>query len=448
MKIITVGFYDDFSRFFLRLNKEICDLCPGGSYLHLALNFSGYVYWRLRDSNVKLLPWLNWFFSNNKRYSRNKYNEEVYKGVNLDWCVAYHLGENNLSDKQQSKYYRLAMSYVDQIDALLKRERPDLVLLSGDSRLAVRVMISLCHIQKISTRYFEQGPFASTILDHLGVNANASIRHDWDTKEDVRESEDLDLINQYISRPKHDRYKRNLVYRFLDMILNTYPMRYVVPCDIQERGVGVFIINKLSRLFCLTDPVKQKCSSVQDVSCSYTVLLVLQVPQDANMLLHSPLYDNHADIVEDCIRALPQQSKLVVREHPLYKGCYEPRVYELINKHSCVCLDDNRDVIKSVDGADVIVVNNSMLGVEALLSFKPILALGDSYYDRVVTKVILKKDLAQSLINAIHEPVDRHSRIAFMKKLCFSFLQAGHYRYENLDFTRDIAKKLISGLIR
>ncbi|ARU88046.1 hypothetical protein B9K09_08740 [Pseudomonas sp. M30-35] len=340
------------------------------------------------------------------------------------------------------------MSYVDRFDILLKKEQPDLVLLSGDSRLAVRVMISLCNLKKISTRFFEQGPFASTIIDSSGVNANASIRHTWDTREQVNEHEDLSLISQYISRPKLNRYKRNLIYRLLDIALNTYPIKCLVPYDIRERGVGGVIVNKLSNVFRSFTSAKQEHHTVKDAPYSCTVLLALQVPQDANMLLHSPLYDNHADIIEDCIKALPEQAKLVVREHPLYRGYYESRVYELINRYACVFLDDNQKVVTSIDDADIIVVNNSMLGVEALLSFKPILALGDSYYDGVVAKVDAREDIAQALINTMHEPVDRYSRIAFMRKLCFSYLQAGHYRYENLDFTRDIAKHLISNLIR
>ena len=81
MRLLTLGYYDDFSRFFLALHNSIANSKDGLISEHLAINLSGYLYWRLRSKNVS--------FVNPKITSREPV--DTYQGISIQDCIEYEI---------------------------------------------------------------------------------------------------------------------------------------------------------------------------------------------------------------------------------------------------------------------------------------------------------------------------------------------------------------------
>ncbi|MCT4643203.1 MAG: hypothetical protein N4A33_13010 [Bacteriovoracaceae bacterium] len=395
MKILSFGFYDDFSSFFYDIEKA-----NKGDYHHISSHLSGFLGYKGKKKSCLL-------------FSRNK---NVYD--HLDSCLVFHRDEKYFS-KNRSKYLKSASRYYDHFKEKIKEIEPDVVLISGDSKIPSKVLSLICKENAIKCFYFEQGPFRTTMIDPVGVNAFSSIAKNWDIDTGNSEKELVEKIQSFIKRKKNQRKKRKFWLRGLDFCLNLPLLNLLIPLDLREQNIIDVILDRLKL------SIQKKTNKENPAKVSKEVLLALQVPHDANLIIHSPNYKNHAQILEETIRGLPLGWKVLVREHPLYKNGYESELYNIINQNKDVVLDQNLAAIDSIDRVDAIIVNNSMLGVESLLSNKLILALGNSYYMDVVTKV---KDADEIRLALEENNILILKRLTFMYNFCYNYLFDGHFR--------------------
>ena len=80
---------------------------------------------------------------------------------------------------------------------------------------------------------------------------------------------------------------------------------------------------------------------------------------------------------------LPLGIDLVVREHPNFIGSYEKELYNFIKTNDNIISLDNFDLKTSINNSIIVVVNNSTVGIEAILQNKKLVVLGDCYYDKI-----------------------------------------------------------------
>jgi capsular polysaccharide export protein len=429
MKIICLGYYDDFARFFLSVKKEFKKRDKEVDFKYLSIYFSGFLYFLFRMQNVSFFSFRVWI---DQSFNRLKYidiadNREFYKGVNLDDVIQYHVFLNGVKKK---KLKIQAISYINIIEKELKKFKPNVLILSGDSRMSIEIFSIKAREFNIKIYYFEQGPFGTTILDRSGVNANCSIRS---KKIDFnRPINEVKLrVDSFFSRNKEERYKRNPFYRgsdyFLQAVLSPFGM---LPPDIHmdisykyEANIAGNIITGRSQF-------------------NNIFLLILQVPFDANMVYHSPYFDSHSDIVKCVYFNLPHDSQLLVREHPLYKGKYEKELYEFMYQNNILLDDDN--LKDSINKSDVVVVNNSTVGIEAIANMKTVVVLGDCYYDnpQICLKLERKEDLNILLKDAVENKVDVKKVWCYLDVLLNVYLVDGHFRDENLKSPFNIANQI------
>jgi len=435
MKILVIGYYDDFARFFLGIKKELKKENKKIEFKYLSLYFSGYLYFLVRLQNVSFFSLEVWI---NKIINKNKYlnilNSYVsYKGICLNDIIRYH----KLIDKENEVNLKLqAISYIDVVDKLLKKYRPDILILSSDSRLSVEIFDMKAKELGIKTYYFEQGPFGTTMFDRKGVNANAIIRKKLIEVDNTSIQEKENNIKKFFQRKRSVKYKRNPVYRGSDYIFQfIFSKIGLLPIDIKmQKEVKVITEEYIN----LPKNIYKKNKNI--------FLLVLQVPYDVNMVYHSPFYNNHFEIVQDIYENLPQNSQLLVREHPLFKGRYEQELYTFMYK-SHISLDTN-DLYLSINKADVTIVNNSTVGIEAISKFKPVVVLGNSYYDndKVCLKLKGKSDLNNILNNAINFKIDKNSILLFLDYFLNKYLIDGHFRDTELLSAKTISQRLLNGI--
>jgi capsular polysaccharide export protein len=233
LKILAIGYYDDFARFFLAIKKELIKKDANIEFKYLSLYLSGYLYWLLRSRNVSFFSFTVWInaFKNRKKYLNIIDTEKTYKNIDLENVIKYHF---LLNEKNGINLKLQALSYIDTIEKLLEKLSPDVIILSGDSRMSIEILNILAKERNIKTYYFEQGPFGTTIFDDKGVNANTSFRK-LKISNSLNSNEELEArINAFFSRARSKKYKRSPIYRGSDYLFQfIFSMVGLLPIDIK-----------------------------------------------------------------------------------------------------------------------------------------------------------------------------------------------------------------------
>ena len=297
---------------------------------------------------------------------------------------------------------------------LSRKKNIKYVYLSGDSRLIIKSAEYAAKFNSCSIIYFEQGPFGTTILDTKGVNANCSFRI-------VNFTEDLSSIkinkSKKVTWTKYFRISDLLFYNLLK-----YKSKYLF------NDLPSFFNKKTNKI------IKQK---------NNYILLILQVPKDANMILHSPNFSNHLDILKWTFQNLPLGIDLVVREHPNFIGSYEKELYNFIKTNDNIISLDNSDLNTSINNSILVVVNNSTVGIEAILQNKKLVVLGDCYYDKIKSVFKFENNKSNILKKAINSKIDNKTGISFINYVLKNELIGFHFRDENLNISDEILLRKI-----
>jgi capsular polysaccharide export protein len=382
---LFVSFYSDDARFFYYFSKKI----PNKSFFY-SIFFSGVLY-----MFFKRIISLNFF---------KKFNKNIELPSSLKQIIHYEIVQNKFKIETLKKN---AINYIYFFNYLINSKKIKYVYLSGDSRMIVKCAEYAAKQNKCIIRYFEQGPFGTTILDEKGVNKNCSFRHS---------SFDQDLSE--ISISSKEKISWNKYFRVFDYVLyNMFKYK------------NNHIYNDVASL------TSNTLISKENKLHNNYILLVLQVPNDANMILNSPNFSNHFDIVKWTYSNLPKSFQLVVREHPNFINLYEKKLYKFVEENDKINFD-YKPLNNSIKFASLVIVNNSTVGIEALFQNKILVILGDSYYDNLETVFKLKDVNDNDILNkAIKSNINKKINISFINYLLKKELIGFHFRdkYFNLN---------------
>ncbi|NRD20752.1 hypothetical protein HNV08_11890 [Winogradskyella eckloniae] len=426
MKVICLSTLDKFSRFYLDIERQL--KAKNHSKISLkvySLYISGFLYTLFRFKPSYWITVKAWILAHRRRkhYLSIINSQDVYKSFAFDTYYKFHTA---LSDKIPTIALQLqTLAYIDVFEAKFTKEQPDFLITIGDSRLCIEIAIAVAKSKNIKVFYIEQGPFNTTFFDDKGVNANISFR-------------DKDTTSLKINRPTEpirshtEKYKRSPIYRGLDMVLMTlFEHTSLYPPDLKYSDLNSY---------------RSKTASKQNINLSSenTILLILQVPLDVNMIYHSPLYNTHTEIIADIYSYLPKAVTLVVREHPLYINKYEPSLYNYISKNNIV-IDNTSTLHHALENAKVVIVNNSTVGIEAILKYKPVVVLGNAFYDHssVCLKLGNKQELSNVLEKALNFVPDTTKIDTFETELYNSVLIQGAITDKVLKSSKTIANYLL-----
>lgn len=392
---LFISFYSDDMRFFYYYSKKI----PNKSFFY-SIFFSGtlYLLFKFKIS-------LNF---------KNKYDKNIIIPSSFEDLIYYEIVQEKFN---KDILIAKAKQYIFYFNYLIKFNKIKYVYLSGDSRMIVKCAEYAALKNNCEIRYFEQGPFGTTILDEKGVNKNCSFRN---------AKFKLDL-NQIVVK-KNIKISWNKYFRAFDFLI------YNV------------LLYKNNHLYndIATFSNKTRLSLKNKLSNNY-ILLILQVPLDANMILNSPNFSNHLDIVKWTYNNLPDGYQLVVREHPNFINSYENELYNFIEKKDKIIFDYN-SLDLSIKLSALVVVNNSTVGIEALLKNKKLVILGDCYYDKLETVFKIKNLDDKDVFNrAIKSKVNEQISISFINYLLKNELIGFHFRDINYNFKdKVLIKKLVN----
>jgi capsular polysaccharide export protein len=445
MKILAIGYYDDYARFFLSIKKTLEKKDNNINFKYLNIYFSGFLYWLFNNKEfTNIISFKAWMkvLLNKSKYEKVIMNQ-YYKNINLDSIIRFDKTLNKLNEEDSKLLKLQACSYIDIIEQLLIDYRPNILLLSDDSKLVIEIIDLFAKKYKIKTFYFEQGPFGTTILDNKGVNANASIRNIllndvYDNFENKKEK-----IDNFFNRDKDNKYKRNPIYRASDYILEcVFKFTPFLPIDLRRYNT----INNNTEIYQFLKLNKKLDKKI--FKEDNNILLILQVPFDVNLVYHSPLFENHYDVVNTVFNSIPDGYNLIIREHPLYKSKYENELYEIIKDNQNIYLDIDSNLSDTMENSSIIIVNNSTVGIESIAKFKNTIVLGNSYYDnnQICFKLENKEELDTLIKKALTIKLNKKLIVDYLYKLCFNFLIDGHFRDNNLISSKYIVNKLLRNI--
>ena len=120
--------------------------------------------------------------------------------------------------------------------------------------------------------------------------------------------------------------------------------------------------------------------------------------------------------------------------------------YDYIKKNPTVFLDQSISLNSSIKKANVVVVNNSTVGLEAIVKGKSVLALGNSYYDssEICLKLDNRKDLQHYLKKSLSYTPSQGKVYDFLFQLINQELVEGFITDKNLIAAKQITQKILN----
>jgi capsular polysaccharide export protein len=407
MNILLAVYYLDSARYFAYLHN-----CIVANNIPLSVTFvcfypSAYLYLRKLGYNVLFLP------SSIKRSER-----ATESTADLEALAHYQIV--TLPNIPKELILNETQSCLSFYEKLFEKNDYDLFISSGDTRLQIRSAIQVARQHNVNILYFEQGPFGTTLIDHEGVNANVSFR--FSTKDTTTHHE----LN--IPALPRDDYRRSLsMYdkwlEKLDLLFFYAPPLFsrVIPIYSQlGPNFGQFLWQRLRNKF--------RSRQTMHVQKQY-IFLPLQMPNDAQSIYHAPKVDGYSALISSIARVLPAEIGLVIREHPHYVGQYDKELYDIVERDARICLDGATPLCDLISSARVVVVVNSTVGLEALAAYKPLIMLGESYYDNCdqIQKPESLSDIGASIQASLIQQIDVVSIDQYLSKLMGNFIP-GHFR--------------------
>jgi len=450
MNILTTTFYADFVRYFNYIEKCFEDRIEKVSFYNIAIYPSAHYQWKKYNRHSILLP-------NHVMKSKTCLDNipQVYKEINLEEIISFSYKTQKMFNREHTtSLKKQAIRYIDYFENLFTENTFDLYISSGDSRMLIRIADYFAKKNKVKIFYFEQGPFGTTIFDKKGVNCNISFTENnvLDKKID-REKLYTYIKSYYQNRPVNywkvhrKTFSRRMVnfYTFLWM----YPPKYLhklFPIDTQ---IGDFFFTtkrkQLAHKYMKLTQITQ-----DDPLPSKYITFIMQVPSDAQLIENSSVYNSFLDMLVDIHNSMPKGYNLVVREHPYYKGQYPKELYEYISKQSNIYLRSNLSLLETIKKTKLVILNNSTVGIEALVFYKTVLTLGNAYYNLPgITYHLQNKEELRSLIqSALENPIKKDKIDNFLYYFLYDYLYIGHFQDDKLQNGAKIVNDMIRELRR
>lgn len=164
------------------------------------------------------------------------------------------------------------------------------------------------------------------------------------------------------------------------------------------------------------------------------IFLPFQVHDDTQILLFSPNITTMPQLLETVWRAVDEYNRkktddlwIVVKEHPSDFGRVNYR--KLREKYPKIMFVNDYSTEELIKKSQGIITINSSVGIEALLYHKPVITLGDAFYNipGIVTQVPDHYELSE-YIDVVNRPVDNQLIDKFLFYLRYHYLADGTWR--------------------
>ncbi|MEN8180178.1 MAG: hypothetical protein ABFS39_16380, partial [Pseudomonadota bacterium] len=176
------------------------------------------------------------------------------------------------------------------------------------------------------------------------------------------------------------------------------------------------------------------------------IFIPFQVVKDSQLLLYSPLVGNDMELfLSECHAAVKTAAgdyTIVVKLHPAdvnnidYSG--------LMEQYPDVIFLKDYSSNRLIQSASLIITINSTVGVEALIHEKPVITLGDNFYNvhEVVHHVTSLSDLPQAIRAALSNPPDKEKIRRLLYYLYYCYFTHGSWKNYSEKSIQAVAGKI------
>lgn len=158
----------------------------------------------------------------------------------------------------------------------------------------------------------------------------------------------------------------------------------------------------------------------------------LQVPNDTQVIANSSWIKDMDQFLEEIIgasNALPQDLKLVVKEHPSWPGDFK----EAYKNNSRVIFANGNPTQQLIEHAEAIITINSTVGIESLLLNKKVITVGQACYniDELSLHAPDSETLRHHLLSLDSWQPNKYLQIQFLAFLKSYYCITGSYTKAN-----------------
>lgn len=274
-------------------------------------------------------------------------------------------------------------AYANKIDGIMRTNKIGLVIVQNDSWDYSSIPIAVARKNGISTLIFEDGFFRpdTIVLDSKGVNQNNSCPRAKDFYEDIPINKNMysEFINNEMlkgSGPLVDIFSginlSNFIKRSFSFL--RHPRKVLRTIPLLAELVAFLSAHSSSYGFCTRRTLGY-------------IIVPLQVRSDSQIICHSPI-KSMEQFLSVCFEAVEKYNKrhttklsVVIKEHPK-----DPHMNILWKTRKCDIRVNNYyltkvNIRRLIEGCTAIVTINSTVGIEGLLYHKPVITLGQAFYN-------------------------------------------------------------------
>jgi capsule polysaccharide modification protein KpsS len=340
----------------------------------------------------------------------------------------------------------IAHGYISFLEELFRKRRFDRAIVFGSSRLLPKAVVHIARKHHVPVFFFEQAPFGRTILNPGGVGSKMVLppyqKHEGSNSEKIRVHGGRSAKSHYWKSEKKSMALRlaqahTLLQSFQPKLLQTF----LAP-DLYTGPFSLLLKRTLAKI-----RVKHAKKPAVPTSVGRRISLFLQTPVDAQFFEESPVYGDFTQMVEDVISACPQSHRLVVREHPEHLGCYSPKLYDLIDASPNAILDNLTPFDELLKGSELVIVNNSTVGFQALAIGKKVLVLGNAFYSGkgITYDLSDRTEMSTILRRALREPSKPDCAQEFVAYMLNEVFFSGYFQDLDLEFDERLIALVVDG---
>ncbi|MBB11200.1 MAG: polysaccharide synthesis/modification protein [Alcanivorax sp.] len=291
----------------------------------------------------------------------------------------FRVQKGRLNGQKAGKLFRFGLilrstGCLAAVQSLCKSRAPDGIVLMNGAHYKQQIVLAYIREQGVQPLYMELGCLPdTTAIDGKGVNYNGAVPRDPCFYRGYHPSKDVDAT--LIKRPP-------------------------------RKPVG--------------EPV--------DLPARY-IFVPFQVYDDTQILLHSPWVDSMESLywaLERCVSSLPEGWCFIVKEHPSARKSYE----HIHDNHSRIVFANANDTQELIEGARLVITINSTVGIESLLLGRPVLTLGNAFYNipELVSHAASEEQLSQLIASPESWVYDEELVRHFVAWLSEQYLVPGRFR--------------------
>ncbi|KGY07245.1 phosphoribosylamine--glycine ligase [Vibrio sinaloensis] len=321
-------------------------------------------------------------------------------------AYAYKIEGRTLSNEELNYMARFYVA----LKSFITDKGVSLVLVHNESRWYHSVAVTLCRELGIPYLVTEQGLIRphTTVIDPQGCNANSKIEFDSDSRSNLASESKLHIFNP---TDKHDSIK-SMFFFFIFLVIFTLERANYSQTVLRYMHNNYSLRKYTRRIFNKVLRKRRRLFS----SCEGAILLLLQLENDSQFLLHSQFYSNQQVI--DLLSQLADENgcNLAVKCHPLDEKSYT------LSEHAYIV---DGEITELSDMASVVFTINSSASIDVLKTKTPLILLGESIYNREGVAQRYNPDEGLSLFNLANLDVSNSKRKLFLSYLRNQYLVRG-----------------------